>query len=438
MFGGNARQENEQLKQHLAQLQAHIAQLEYTLNTTGAGDVQRIRDAHVAAAAQYDQYQQWAANERANVDRQLAATRTTIEQTTAQLAELRREVLDTKNAIDLQDAGLYDFPNPAQASIELGDKLAQVRADIKEMVRAKTAVNAATGFTFNGSAAQGRTFISDMSKMMLRAYNAEAENAVLTVKAGNLDAATKRVEKSRDQAQRLGRLIDLRIAPRYHQLRIAELSLAARHLQAKQAAKEAEREERARLREEAKAQKEMEAERKRLEKTLEKERQHYENTVAALRAQGRDDEIADLETKLEEIQHGIEDLDYRAANIRAGYVYVISNLGSFGEKMVKIGMTRRLEPMDRVRELGDASVPFNFDVHTLFFSADAVGVEAELHRRLAAQKVNRVNNRREFFYATPDEVRAQLADLDGSVLEYRVEPDAEQFRESLRIAEAGA
>src|SRR4051794_40986 len=108
-----------------------------------------------------------------------------------------------------------------------------------------------------------------------------------------------------------------------------------------------------------------------------------------------------MNEQLAEITDQIKSVDFRAANIRAGYVYVISNIGSFGEKMVKLGMTRRLEPMDRIRELSDASVPFNFDVHALFFSKDAVGIEAEMHRRLARVRVNTVNVRREFFYATP-------------------------------------
>lgn len=111
-------------------------------------------------------------------------------------------------------------------------------------------------------------------------------------------------------------------------------------------------------------------------------------------AGGSDQERQDhLEDKIAEIDGRIAENDYRTANIRAGYVYVISNVGSFGPGIVKIGLTRRLEPMDRVRELGDASVPFGFDVHTLFFSADAVSVEAELHRRFARTRVNRVNLR---------------------------------------------
>ena len=141
---------------------------------------------------------------------------------------------------------------------------------------------------------------------------------------------------------------------------------------------------------------------------------------------------------LDEIDRSIEEVDYRAANVRAGYVYVISNIGAFGDRVVKIGMTRRLDPLDRVRELGDASVPFGFDVHALFFSEDAVGIEAELHRRLADRRVNRVNRRREFFYATPAEVKQHLLELTGSLLEYEEVPEALEYRQSRQMADSEA
>jgi hypothetical protein len=137
-----------------------------------------------------------------------------------------------------------------------------------------------------------------------------------------------------------------------------------------------------------------------------------------------------LTEKLDGVDQAIADNDYRAANIRAGYVYVISNEGAFGKNMVKIGLTRRLEPLDRVRELGDASVPFPFDVHALYFSEDAVTLETELHHAFAEKRVNQVNERREFFFATPHEVRLVLADKVGNLLEFTEEPEATQFRQS--------
>ncbi|SKV58934.1 small-conductance mechanosensitive channel [Mycobacteroides abscessus subsp. massiliense] len=191
-----------------------------------------------------------------------------------------------------------------------------------------------------------------------------------------------------------------------------------------QAEKEAERERRAELAEQRKAEQELRRERERLEKEL----AHYSNAIAMLEKNDDYDGVARLRVKLADVVRAIENVDYRQANIRAGFVYVISNIGAFGANMIKIGMTRRLEPMDRVRELGDASVPFRFDVHALFFADDAVLVESQLHQAFADKRVNRVNLRREFFYATPGEVLDVLKDTVGEVVEYNPSPEAEEYR----------
>ncbi len=138
-----------------------------------------------------------------------------------------------------------------------------------------------------------------------------------------------------------------------------------------------------------------------------------------------------MRDKLADIGAEMDKVISREANIRAGYIYVVSNLGAFGEDMVKVGMTRRLDPMDRVRELGDASVPFKFDVHAIIFSDDAVGLENKLHTALADRRVNRVNLKREFFRASPTEVRDVLAELAGThLLEYTEFAEASEWRAS--------
>ena len=354
--------------------------------------------------------------------------------TTDQEAKLRALGIRYNEGVEMLDFGWTDYKSPAASSIALKEQLDEVRATIKKMIRTGAAVDASKNFVFNNSETKGRKFVRDMAKMMLRAYNAEAENCVLTVKAGKGDVARNRLERARDQIVKLGALIDLQITFDYHRLRIKELELTLQYQNAKKAEKEAEREKRARLREQARAEKELRAERERLEK----ERQHYLNVLKAVEEAGDSIEAEKLRQQLAEIEEGINEVVKREANSRAGYVYVISNIGSFGERMVKIGMTRRLDPMDRVRELGDASVPFKFDVHALFFSDDAVSVETELHHRFADKRVNRINTRREFFYATPAEVREALKDIAGNLLEFTEEPEAEQYRLSLEEARASA
>jgi len=272
----------------------------------------------------------------------------------------------------------------------------------------------------------GRKMTAEFSKLMLRAYNAEADNCIRALRIGNVITAKKRLESCAAAVAKLGAMMEMRINPQYHQLCIRELELTADYLMKLQVEKEEAREERARLREERKAEQELAAERARLDK----EREHYINALEALKDGADPTAIEDLNQRLADIDQAIEQNDYRIANIRAGYVYVISNRGALGPNIVKIGLTRRLDPMDRVRELGDASVPFPFDVHAMFFAEDAVTVEADLHRAFAERRVNHVNLRREFFFATPAEVRAVLLEQVGNVLEFADEPEATQFLQS--------
>lgn len=411
MFGRKTKKENQILTDRVAELENVIARM-------GGGDALRVQNEIQNLTEHLQQ-----------LDAQKRALFAEVEVLDQRKRSLQGRIVDMEEQEILQGFNWYDYKNPAEESVRLAEQLERTRREAKAMVTAKTAVTATSNFVFNNSKSKGKSFVNRLSKLALRSYNAEVENAITRLKAGNLEAGIKRINRAREQVEKMGSMINLRIAGPYHSLRLDELRLTAKHLDSKKLAKEAEREERARLREEKKVQQELEAERKRLQK----EKTHYENVLLKLRREGRDDEAAELAHKLAEIEKGIENVDYRQANIRAGYVYVISNVGSFGEKMVKIGMTRRLDPMDRVRELSDASVPFNFDVHALHFSEDAVGIEAELHRRFARAKVNRINNRREFFYATPAEVREALLQVDGNVLEYTEEPEAEQFRQSEAI-----
>lgn len=312
----------------------------------------------------------------------------------------------------LQDVGIYRYHHPLENAVAFKERLDVVLEKVAEMIKADTAIERSNMFTFDGSLAKGRKMSADLAKLMLRAYNAEADNVVRSLRAGNIQIAIRRLEASRDAIAKLGKMMEMHISDAYHALRIEEIELASDYQMKKQEEREAAREERERLREEQKVEAELAAERERLDK----ERNHLVTVIEKLRAAGSED--ADLERKLEAVNSAIAQNDYRAANIRAGYVYVISNKGAFGDHVVKIGLTRRLEPMDRINELGDASVPFRFDLHALYFSEDAVTLENDLHQHFAQKRVNWVNDRREFFFATPAEVKAVLASKVGNLLEF--------------------
>jgi hypothetical protein len=268
--------------------------------------------------------------------------------------------------------------------------------------------------------------VREFSKLMLRAYNNEAESAVHTMKPYTLESSIARLTRARETISKLGGTMNIRVTDSYHRLRVQELELTSDYLAKVAEQKERDREERERLREEEVARREIEREQERLRK----ERLQYANTLAALRAKGDESAASEVEAKVAEIDDAMDGLTRRAANVRAGHVYVISNVGAFGPDMVKIGMTRRLDPMDRVRELGDASVPFRYDLHALVFSDNAVGLETKLHHELRERRVNWVNLRREFFRAQPGEVRELLERLGVMLVTYVEEPEALEWRQT--------
>jgi Domain of unknown function (DUF4041)/Meiotically up-regulated gene 113 len=325
----------------------------------------------------------------------------------------------------LQSVGIYRYHHPLESAAAFKERLDELSGRIAESVTAGRAIVASNMFTFDNSLAKGRKMTDDLSKLMLRAYNAEADNSIRSLRVGNVVTAKKRLDASRTSIARLGAMMEMHISDAFHALRVEEIELTADWLMMKQQEKEDAREERERLREERRVQQELNAERERLDK----ERAHIANALAALQNSGGSDPA--LEASLAAIDAAIEANDYRAANIRAGYVYVISNRGAFGPGVVKIGLTRRLEPLDRIAELGDASVPFRFDVHALFFSEDAVTLENELHQTFADRTLNKANARKEFFFASPAEVRAVLAEKVGNLVEFAEHAEATEYLQSV-------
>lgn len=407
--------------QALDEAHAEIDQLRSQLNRLGVMDVVELHAERDRLQSEVESLRQTAATAQADGDRQR-------QEIYNQLAILRQTVVETEEAAILQEVGVYRYRHPLDDSVAYRAELARIQDQIKAMVkRDGGAITATTTWQVNGSAAQGRKMVNDISKLMLRAYNAEADNLVRGMKPYKLDAAKERLDKVATTIAKLGASMSIAVSVPYHQVRLRELELTADYLEKVAEEKEREREERERLREERKVEQEIERERQRLRK----EEQHFRQAIVQLQAKGDADGVARLQAQLEGVIEEIEAVDFRARTLTAGHVYVISNIGSFGEGVLKIGMTRRLEPMDRVRELGDASVPFIFDVHALYFSENAVKIEREMHQRFADRRVNRVNNRKEFFKVTAGEARDALADLSGELMTFVEEPEALEYRQGL-------
>jgi hypothetical protein len=248
----------------------------------------------------------------------------------------------------------------------------------------------------------------------------------------------ERVNKAFEAINNLGAVNRIHITNEYLEICLAELHLAHEYEMKKQEEKEEQRAIREQMREEEKAQREFEkaqreamAEQERAEKALEAAR------TELLKATGEhleaiQQKVQELEQKIADAQAKQEHAVSMAQVTKMGHVYIISNIGSFGEDVIKIGMTRRLDPNDRIQELGGASVPYGFDIHAMIFSNDAPGLESAFHHEFSARRMNLVNSRKEYFRVTLDEV-TEFAKSQGVTVEFTKIAEAKQFRESESI-----
>lgn len=374
-----------------------------------------------------------------NKNKELYDLNIKMQKTNLAISQAEKELVNVNSAIEMQEFGVYK-PNFVFANSDLyKDALSDVRERQKKCIKDNKACTGKTDWQVNGSASKGKAMVRDTQKLLLRAFNVECDDIVNNVKISNFDKSVDRIYKISDQISKLGNIMSISITQTYINLKIEEVKLALDFQQKKQEEKELLKELRQQQREEAKVQKEIEAERKKLFK----EQSHYQNALAAIMAQiatsGETPELAEkkaqIEAQLEDTAKAIEDVDYREANKRAGYVYIISNIGAFGENVYKIGMTRRLDPHERVDELGDASVPFNYDIHAMIFTDDAPSLETALHNAFEKNKVNKINSRREFFNVSLDEIKEVVRKNFDKTVEWIDIPEAEQYRQSLALSQ---
>lgn len=402
-----------------AQLEAQNAELNRLLTATGAMD-----------NAALDAERRRLVGEIANLSAEAERRRADLAGLEQRLQQVRAAIAVAEGDMELTEVGIYNYRHRLDDSIAYKAQLDQLRDRFKTAAKVGNAVTGSTSWTVNGSAAQGRKMVNEVSKLMLRAYNADADHAVRTMRPYKLDSALARLDTTRSTIARLGQTMSIAVTDYYHQLRRAELELTSDYLNKVEEEKEHQRGLREQQREQARA----DAEYAREQAKLERDRDKYADALARLESSGADPQhIAQVRSQLSSVNAALDQVAYRRSNMRLGYVYVISNIGAFGQQMVKIGMTRRVAPEDRVRELGDASVPFRFDTHALIFSEDAVALETALHQRFADQAVNLVNRQREFFYVTPAEVRQALAEMnliDNIVVEYDEQTPADEWRRS--------
>lgn len=356
-----------------------------------------------------------------------------------ELARLNEEIAVANGNLNLQEFGFFERQYSFSDSTKYKDKLDSLRIQQKSMIKNGTAGRIITPMLLDNSKSKGKAMQNQLIKAALRGFNGEADALLVKVSVVNVDNKIKALRKVFEQLNKMYSRNLIEITYPYLDLKIEELRLAAEYELQKQEEKELLREQREKEREDKKLQAEIKAKRKQLEK----DRDHFKNMVAKvteLLKEAKNDEVDELRRQLAEYQDKLseldeieEDIDYREGHATAGYVYVISNIGSFGEDVYKIGVTRRLEPLERIRELSSASVPFQFDVHALIFSEEAFALEIELHNQLANYKVNKVNGRKEYFRVPFDEIRSILGTHKELTVELNEDAEAFEYRQTKAI-----
>lgn len=361
-----------------------------------------------------------------------------------EISKRKNEIIILDDEILMQEFGLYKPLYDFESSDIYKENIEKNREHQKRMVKNKTAVRYFDNWTVDGSKVKGRKMTNDNIKQIIMAFNIECDNLIAKVKYNNILSIEKRIKKTFERLNKLNESNRVELTEEYLDYKLLELEMVYEYQVKKQEEKEEQKRIREEMREEAKMKKELEEAKKNTLKDI----SHFKKALDALNKQLNSDRLSEeelhnlkvkkeeLENKINDLNKTLEDIDYRQANQKAGYVYIISNIGAFGKDIYKIGMTRRLEPMDRVDELGDASVPFNFDVHAMIFSEDAPKLENALHKAFEDRKLNMVNSRREFFNVTLEEIEKVIKDNFDKTVEFVREPKAEQYRESLKIREA--
>jgi len=354
--------------------------------------------------------------------------------------KLSKEINIIEDKLETYSYGLYNPHYDFNTSEEYKNKLEGLLEKTKQTIKNERAIVCKIEWTVNNSKVEGRKMTKHYSKIMLRAFNSECDTSILKVKWNNIKNMEERINKSFEAINKLGETHQIEITREYLKQRLEELYLTYEYEEKKYQEKEEQKRIREQMREEEKVRKEIET--KKIE--AEKEENIYQKAIEKAQKELEkkhgdekvefENKIVELEAKLKEAREEKERAISMAQQTKAGHVYIISNIGSFGENIFKVGMTRRLEPEDRVRELGGASVPFAFDIHAMIFSDNAPELENKFHKKFTYNRLNLINQRKEFFNVTLDQLEA-FAKENKCEIEFTKLAEAKDYRQTQQIRE---
>lgn len=383
---------------------------------------------------------------RAEIEKQIDELRSSYRDKKITFDDLEAALSIYKDDMDFAEMGFYAPHFDFDTSEIFQDVIRANRQRQKDMLRVKTALGAiycTTEWTVGGSKSEGKKMTTRGINMTARAFNGECDAAIANTTFKNVATMESRICKAFDVLNKLNEVNQIHINHAYRDLKLEELRLTFEYRAKKQEEKEEQREIRAQMAEERKAQAEIERaireaedEERRAQKALDKARKEMAEKFAKMTAEQASkyqEKIGALEEALIEAELKGQKALSMAQQTKRGHVYVISNIGSFGENIFKIGMTRRLDPQDRIDELGSASVPFLFDVHAMIHSDDAPAMENSLHVLFNEKRTNLVNKRKEFFNVSLDEIKKAVFNVAGNNVDFIETASAQHYHETIAI-----
>lgn len=375
-------------------------------------------------------------DEIAKLEARIETSESGLLKSTEQLEGLRKQIKLYLEDLNLIEYGVYNKHYDFDISARFKDAIENVRDKQKKLISSEKAVEGFKNWNINGSESEGAKMVKRLEKLMLRAFNGDADSIISNVSWSNADKMEARLETAYNAVNKLAESYKISISRDYFKLKLDELRLVFEYQLKLKAEKEEQRRIQEQIREEERAQREIDKalkeaddEELRYSKALERAKKEV-SLASGAELDQLTEKLRLLELQLSEAQANKQRAISRAQLTKSGHVYIISNIGSFGENKFKIGMTRRLEPMDRIKELGDASVPFEFDVHAIIYTEDAPSFENKLHEHFGHKRINKVNERKEFFEVTIDEIET-VVKLYHATIEIIKEPEAKDYRQTL-------
>lgn len=380
----------------------------------------------------------------------LDAAQNTLNELNANIEKSEQDLNELMGGIDLYSRldeytahGHFEMPQYLyETSTRYSEEIKDIRQQQKDMIKAKSAVTFPETTVISNDKSLNKKILNGQVKLMLTAFNIECDMLIGKVSPSSFGRTLERIEKLANNLEKSAATMECGFDIDYIELKFEECKLQYQYTLKKQEEiaeqkliKEQIREEQRAIKEFEKAIAEAEKEEKMYRNLLDKAQQELAQANEQERSE-MEQRIAILEQQLAEAEAKEERAKSMAEQTRKGHVYVISNIGSFGEDVYKIGLTRRLEPMDRVKELGDASVPFPFDVHAMIYTDDAPALETALHREFHSQRVNAVNIRKEFFSVDLEEIKDAVEKIAGVDAQFKMTALAEDYYESLRLSDA--